>query len=237
MLATLNRYPFEVDQQWVSYLPTALQKTVVAEMELRDYRRGETIYGLHSQVSEIYTLVDGSIKLTNATENGKDIAIITLPKGCTFGELSFIDSQPRQNIAVANTDCTLAVLKHKRYEELRTRHPELDRALLQFVAQRLRTLSDIHQDRNSLGLSQQLAKRLVTAFHYQAQNSSKMNPRILTTSQGELASTLGVSRQHVNKALKKWQSQSLLEISYRQIEILDIEGLEEAAKGNPISEK
>lgn len=231
MLAILNRYPFEVDQQWVAYLPSELQETVVSEMEFRDYKRGETIYGLHSQVNEIYTVLDGSIKLSNATENGKDIAIVVLPRGCSFGELSFIDTQPRQNIALANTDCTLAVLKNKRYLELSHNHPQLDRALLLFLALRLRTLSDIHQDRNSLGLSQQLAKRLITTFHYQSQNSANTNPCIITSSQGELASTLGVSRQHVNKALKKWQAEALLEVSYRQIEILDIDGLEKVALG------
>ena len=84
MLAILNRYPFEVDQQWVCYLPPRLQQLIVSEMELRDFKRGETIYGLHSQTTEIYTVVDGSVKLTNATESGKDIAIITLPRGCTM---------------------------------------------------------------------------------------------------------------------------------------------------------
>lgn len=231
MLAILNRYPFEVDQQWVCHLPPELQKIVVEQMELRDYKRGETIYALHSQVNEIYTVVDGSVKLTNATESGKDIAIITLPKGCSFGELSFIDGRARQNIALANSDCSVAVLKNKVYLELRAKHPELDQALLQFVAQRLRTLSDMHQDSNSLGLSQQLAKRLISAYHYQAQNTSTADPQIITTSQDELASTLGVSRQHVNKALKKWQTQKLLEISYRKIELLDIKGLEYVAAG------
>lgn len=232
MIALLNRYPFEVDQQWVSHLPVSLQKMIVSEMELRDYKRGETIYSLHSQTNEIYTVVDGSIKLTNATESGKDIAIITLPRGCTFGELSFIDNQPRQNIAIANTDCSLAILKAKTYFELNTQHPELDRALLTFVAQRLRTLSDIHQDSNSLGLSQQLAKRLLSAYQYQAQHKAAISPNVITTSQDELASTLGASRQHVNKALKKWQAEGLLDVGYRKITLQDIDGLIKQAEGN-----
>ncbi len=231
MLAILNRYPFEVDQQWVCYLPPRLQQLIVSEMELRDFKRGETIYGLHSQTTEIYTVVDGSVKLTNATESGKDIAIITLPRGCTFGELSFVDNQPRQNIAIANTDCSLAVLKSNRYLELNTQHPQLDRAMLQFVTQRLRTLSNMHQDSNSLGLSQQLAKRLITAYQHQSQNSSTLESSVIRTSQDELASTLGASRQHINKTLKKWQAEALLEVGYRKITLLNVSGLIIEAEG------
>ncbi len=230
MLAVVNRYPFDATQQWVSYLPKDLQPLVVAEMELRDYKRGETIYGLHSQTQEIYTVIDGSIKLSNATETGKDLAIITLPRGGTFGELSFIDNQPRQNIAIAASDCTLAVLKSQQYLELSQEFPQLNAGMLQFVTQRLRTLSDMHQDRNSLGLSQQLAKRLILASQYQQQGQDKDLTQVISTSQDELASTLGVSRQHVNKALKRWQAEGLLEVSYRKIKLLDIAGLEEKAK-------
>ncbi len=230
MLAVVNRYPFDASQQWVSYLPKDLQSLVVAEMELRDYKRGDTIYGLHSQTHEIYTVIDGSIKLTNTTETGKDLAIIALPRGGTFGELSFIDNQPRQNIAIAASDCTLAVLKSLQYQELSKQYPELNAGMLQFVTQRLRTLSDMHQDRNSLGLSQQLAKRLLLASQYQQQDQDKNTAQVISTSQDELASTLGVSRQHVNKALKRWQTEGLLKVSYRKITLLDIAGIEEKAK-------
>ena len=228
MLAVVNRYPFDSPQQWVSYLPEALQTVVVQEMELRDYKRGDVIYALHSQTHEIYAVVDGSIKITTTTEEGKDLAIIGLPRGCTFGELSFVDGKPRQNIAIATSDCTLAVLHKKNYLALSEKHPELNQAMLQFVAFRLRTLSDIHQDSNSLDLARQLAKYLIYLFGNQ---SAKETNKEINSSQEELASILGVSRQHVNKALKRWQSEGLLEISYRKITLLDLDGLQQIAAG------
>ncbi|GAB3105527.1 Crp/Fnr family transcriptional regulator [Aestuariicella hydrocarbonica] len=223
-------YPRKAHEQWIYFLPAEIQDAVIANMDIRHYKRTETVYAHHSPTNEIYTVLEGCIKLTNTTLSGKDIAITTLPRGCTFGELSFIDGQPRQNIAVASTDCTLAVLTRKQYLSLSQQHPEILAGMLQFTAHRLRALVNIHQDTTSLELPQQLAKRLLFIAQKQNDGNHHSQPTEISVSQDELAATLGVSRQHVNKALKKWQTDGLLEVGYRKITLLDCEGLKEVTE-------
>lgn len=222
-------YPFDSNQQWLYYLPAHLRDLVRIKMETRSYKRHDVIYDHRSQINEVYTVIDGSVRLTNTTESGKDIAITSLPPGCTFGELSFVDGLARQNIAIASTACTLAVLHKKHYLELCEQYGQIPQAMLQFVAHRLRALVNIHQDTTSLELPQQLAKRLLYIADNQQQNPSALTPNEINTSQDELAATLGVSRQHVNKAVKRWQSEGLIDVGYRKIILLDAEGLAKVA--------
>ncbi len=221
----LKTYPVQANEQWVSFLPEEIQPIAIAAMELRHVKRQTTIYALHSPNSEMYTVLDGTVKLTTTTASGKDVAITTMPRGCTFGEISFIDQQPRHNIAIASTDCTLAVLTRRQYNQLCQDYPQITEAMLNFFAHRLRTLISIHQDTTSLELPQQLARRLL--FIARNQNDGQTLPLSygISVSQDELAATLGVSRQHVNKAIKKWQTEGLIEVGYRKITLLDPQGL------------
>ncbi|WP_439134599.1 Crp/Fnr family transcriptional regulator [Pseudomaricurvus sp.] len=222
-------YPLQSGEQWLYYLPATLQPAVISAMDIKTFKRQETIYAHHSSINEIYTILDGSIRLTNTTLSGKDIAITTMPRGCTFGELSFVDELPRQNIAIASTDCTLAVLHRKQYNALCQQHPAITSGMLQFIAHRLRSMINIHQDSTSLELPQQLAKRLLFIAKNQTESQSLEAPDEIDVSQDELAATLGVSRQHVNKALKRWQAQGLIYVGYRKLTLLDREGLKAEA--------
>lgn len=225
----LLNYPRQSSEQWVYYLPEQLQSVVIHSMEVQTFKRQDTIYSHHSSINEIYTVLEGTIRLSNTAFSGKDIAITTMPLGCTFGELSFVDKLPRQNIAIASTDCTLAVLHRKQYNALCREHPAITFGMLQFIAHRLRAMVNIHQDSTSLELPQQLAKRLLFIAKNQLQGQNLKHPNEIEVSQDELAATLGVSRQHVNKALKRWQAAGLIDVGYRKITLLDQEGLNTAA--------
>ncbi|MBU3068948.1 Crp/Fnr family transcriptional regulator [Aestuariicella sp. G3-2] len=223
----ISDYPIHSSEQWVYYLPEELQPEVIGAMEIQNFRRHDTIYSHHSPTNEIYTVIQGNVRLSNSALSGKDIAISTMPRGCTFGELSFVDELPRQNIATASTDCTLAVLNRKQYNVLCREHPAIISSMLQFLSHRLRSLVNIHQDSTSLELPQQLAKRLLFMAKNQSRTQSAQCE--IDVSQDELAATLGVSRQHVNKALKRWQAAGLIDVGYRKVILLDQDALSEAS--------
>ncbi|NIB42815.1 Crp/Fnr family transcriptional regulator [Pseudomaricurvus alkylphenolicus] len=227
MQPELKNYPLKSTQQWLYGLREDLQQKVLDTMTTRQYKRQDQIYALHSQIVEIYTLIEGTVIITNTTESGKDVAITTLPHGSSFGDLSFVDQQPRQNFAIASTDCTVAVLNRRDYDALTREHPEITESMLQYFARRMRILINMHQDAHSLELRQQLARRLL--FVSESQQQLQESALTISVSQEELAASLGVSRQHINKAVKQWQSEGLIDLGYRKIELLDLEGLKQVA--------
>ena len=50
---------------------------------------------------------------------------------------------------------------------------------------------------------------------------------VLRTSQENLGHMLGISRQSINKQLKKWEAEKILRLSYGRIVLLDLAALEQ----------
>src|SRR5258708_3438404 len=81
----------------------------VTEVELA---RGERLFDEGDDGDQLYVVLDGKIKLTRASADGRENLTSVLGPGEMFGELSLFDPRPRTMGAVAVTDARLAALNH-----------------------------------------------------------------------------------------------------------------------------
>ena len=88
------------------------------------------------------------------------------------------------------------------------------------------------EDNATLPIDQQLARRLLFSVTNFGQATADQVRRRVRVPQEFLARMLGVSRQTINKALRKLESEGVLALHYAEIEVLDVMAL--ARRAGPI---
>ncbi|HVV38680.1 MAG TPA: cyclic nucleotide-binding domain-containing protein [Acidimicrobiales bacterium] len=118
-------------------------ETLIAAMERRRFRQGDTILEAGESDRSLYVLSDGTVEVLVAGRRGTKRTGI-METGAVFGEVAFFDGRPRSATVRALSDGELLRLGYDEWELLTARHPELGRALLldlgSLMASRLRAI-------------------------------------------------------------------------------------------------
>tara|TARA_B100000029_G_scaffold339624_1_gene331855 strand:- start:120 stop:587 length:468 start_codon:yes stop_codon:yes gene_type:complete len=71
--------------------------------ELESYSTGDLIFSQNDVADALYVIQHGTvnIELDGEGDTGRDIAVATLGTGSHFGEMGFLDNQPRSASAIA----------------------------------------------------------------------------------------------------------------------------------------
>ena len=192
--------------------------------------RGERLFDEGDAGDQLYVVLDGKIKLTRASADGRENLTSVLGPGEMFGELSLFDPRPRTSSASAVTDATLAALAHDTLRSWLLERPDVSMHMLQALARRLRRANDVVADLVFTDVPGRVAKNLLDlAARFGEQERDGLHVHHDLT-QEELAQLVGASRETVNKALADFAARGWLQISARSVLILDIERLRRRAR-------
>ena len=108
-----------------------------ASMETRSFRSGEAVFRRGDGGDEIYLIRRGVVRIQWPLDTGHSRHLASFGRGSFFGEMAFLDHQPRSADAVAFTDCELFVLSRQRYDTLVAHHKLLGLNLMEGLARLL----------------------------------------------------------------------------------------------------
>ena len=184
---------------------------------------------------DMFIVVSGSLKVSVLSGEGKEISFVVLRQGDYFGELSMIDGRRRSATVTAIESSELLVLSHAEYQLLLREHPHtatefLTRMLLT-LANRIRATDELYQDSVFLDVSSRLAKFLLSAST--DDNNSAPGQRLMDVrlSQYELGTLVNASRESVNKQLRDWEEQGIVDVHKGKITLLNPVRLQQKAEG------
>ena len=103
-------------------------------METRHCAAGESLFVRGDDGDEMYLIRRGAMRILLPLGNGRTHHLATFGRGSFFGEMAFLDNQPRSADAVAFTDCDLYVLSRERFNELAAHHKLLGLNLMEGLA-------------------------------------------------------------------------------------------------------
>lgn len=129
-------------------MPTSQLDAISALGQTQKYNAGDTIFARGDQAKALYLIKHGSIRIQQAGKSGDDIAVATLATGSHFGEMAFVDNEPRSATAVANEMCEIVAIPYEKLAVTLKSNTEMAvtfyRELAHFLAGRLRaTTSDL----------------------------------------------------------------------------------------------
>lgn len=192
--------------------------------------KGDLLFQEGEPGDRMYIIIDGKVKLGQASGDGRESLLSVLGPGEMFGELSLFDPGMRTSTATALTDATVLGLGNEQLKPWLSGRPEVAAALLQALARRLRRTNEAMADLVFSDVPGRVAKALMDL----GEKFGSITPDgLLVThdmTQEELAQLVGASRETVNKALADFAQRGWILLESRQVLILDVERLGRRAR-------
>jgi CRP/FNR family cyclic AMP-dependent transcriptional regulator len=197
---------------------------LAAHAHLRSFAVGQSICRLGDRGDSMMAVIVGTVRISLPTAKGKEIILADLPAGELLGEIALLDGRPRSANATAQTNCELLVLERRDLLPFLERNPATCLKLMEFLCGRIRRSDERMYDIAFFDLPVRLAKTLLHCVQ-QGGGTTK-----LSLSQHELAEMAGGTRENVNRCLRNWQRQGILELKDRWTIILKPDALSDLVK-------
>lgn len=207
---------------WGRSLDTAQRARVEAETLVRELPVGVPVCRKGEPVDHWIGLIDGLVKMTSMTPDGRTTTFTGVTSGGWFGEGSLLKDRIRKYDVVTLRESRVAFMPRATFEWLLDTDIGFNRFLLMQLNERLGQFIAMVEHERLLGPDARVARSLAGLYNpvlYPEQLTS------VTLSQEELGYLSGVSRQRVNQALQVLEKAGLVQIQYGRIRILDLEGL------------
>jgi CRP/FNR family transcriptional regulator, cyclic AMP receptor protein len=191
-------------------LKTEEREAIASRARMRSFKPGETVFTIGSPGENMMAVLKGAIRISVPSPDGKEFLLAILPQGEVFGELSVLDGKPRSADAVADGACTLAVLDRRDVLSFFERNPAAWPKLLEVLSDRLRRTDELLAEIAMNQLPVRLAKTMLRVTGETPMAKSETN---ITLSQRELANMVGGTRESVNKCIRIWQQDGIVQVT------------------------
>jgi len=190
----------------------------------RTYPKNSVILFEDDPGDALYVVLTGEVKVVLIGEDGREVILSILRSGDFFGEMSLIDDQPRSAHVIATEASNLMVLRRDEFRDCLEQAPRIALGLLQALSRRLRRADDKIGGLVLLDVTGRVARVLLELAD---EHDGEHVPRKITHHM--LAQMIGSSRETVSRTLRELADQGLIQVSRKDIAILDRSRLEDLA--------
>ena len=176
--------------------------------------------------NQLYGVLSGRLKVMAHGKDGRELVFGVMSRRDEIGEIALVDSEPRSATVVALERSELLTLHRRELLPFLERHPTVAIRLAAVLASRVRRLTQQAEDSIFLPLPARMAKTLQTlAAHYGAE-LAEGDPVDIRLAQQDLADMVGTTRESVNKQLRAWEDEGIVELRRSRMILLDRDSLE-----------
>ena len=210
--------------------PVSLQ-AIARNLRTRRFKRGEVIFHQGDPGDALFIVTSGALKVVVPSEDGEEAILETLRRGDFVGELALLDGAPRSASAIAVEATEVLALPREQFRILVAEEPAIRDALLVVLASEIRRLTTHVAELHFLDLTGRLAAHLARLATDQGENMPDGTTRLRSAmTQGDLAATIGATRQSVNKLLGDFIDGGLLLMDGDTIVVRDLAALSRVAR-------
>jgi len=199
--------------------------SLISYARVERYPTGREIFAKGSPGQSLMAVLQGSVKISSLSNDGKEIVFAIYNAGEIFGEIAVLDGEERSADATALTDCELLVVNRRDFLHILEDRADLCMILLRILCRRLRQTSEQVEDVMFRHLESRVAKALLHLAESVGLHGVQGPSVELHVSQRELGNMAGGSRESVNKILQNWHRQGLIDLGKASVLIRDIDGL------------
>lgn len=198
--------------------------------------RGETIARRETRLAGVFAVAYGTVKLALRGADGEERVLRIVSARQAFGEPHALLGRPSDYDAVAMAESKVVVMPSETILELAERNPRMARNLMLLLAQRWVDLLVAFQAATMRRGAQRLASYLEALVGTNG-NGTKGNGNgvpgrlvvALPVSKTMVAGQLGVKKETLSRLLRQFETRGLIEVSRREIAILDRQALLDTA--------
>tara|TARA_B100000989_G_scaffold243460_1_gene190490 strand:- start:582 stop:1265 length:684 start_codon:yes stop_codon:yes gene_type:complete len=191
------------------------------KMVSKKFENGNLIFLEESEGKNLFFVVDGSVKVTRLSKDGREVILAMLNAGDFFGEMSLLDGQSRSANVIALEETEVLSLKRDDFLVVLHDYPKIAIQLLKEMTSRLRK-----SDRQIVSLSlsdaeKRIALCIVRFADEQGviKNGQVTIPKIPI--QQDIANMAGTSRETVSRAMSLLTEEKYIERNRKELKILN----------------
>ena len=190
------------------------------KMVSKKFESGNLIFLEETKGENLFFVVEGSVKVTRLSKDGREVILAMLNAGDFFGEMSLLDGESRSANVIALEDTEVLSLYRDGFLDVLNDYPKIAIQLLKEMTSRLRK-----SDRQIVSLSLSDAeKRIALCIARFAdeqgiiKNGQVTIPKIPI--QQDIANMAGTSRETVSRAMSILTEEKYIERNGKELKIL-----------------
>ncbi|MDP6507750.1 MAG: Crp/Fnr family transcriptional regulator [Chloroflexota bacterium] len=172
------------------------------------HKRDDTVFNQGDYGDALYVIQDGSVRISQVSEDGHELILIVLCTGDFFGEMSLLDGEPRSAAAIAAEDAALLSLRRSDFMRFLGQNPTAAVEMRRVLSLRLRRMDGVLEEAVFHSATVRIARRLIELLSIYGQDVEDGHLLDARLTQSELAEMVGTSRVTVNKELADMESRA-----------------------------
>lgn len=221
VLGLLKRVPIfaSLSEPEISFLRSHLLQ--------RKYSGGEMIFGEGDPCAGLYIVQAGHVRIFKSSAAGREQVLTIDGPGSSIAELPVFDGGNYPASAQAVSDCTLLFFSSQDFQTLCLQHPQVALKVLRVVGSRLRKLVGIIEELSFTTVRHRLIALLLRLGRSQGVRNGDNVVLNLPANNTELAAQIGTVRELVSRNLSRLQSEGLIQIDNRDLQIPSLKRLQQ----------
>ena len=191
------------------------------KMIARHYESGKFIFLEDSEGEQCFFVVQGIVKVTRLSKDGREVILAMLNEGEFFGEMALLDGESRSANVIALEETEVLTLNREDFLVVLHDYPQIAIQLLKEMADRLRK-----SDRQIASLSLSDAEKRIALCIIRFADEQGIIKRGQVSIpkmpiQQDIANMAGTSRETVSRAINLLEKEHFIKRQGRELLILD----------------
>ncbi|GAB1410043.1 hypothetical protein MASR1M90_11970 [Desulfovibrionales bacterium] len=123
--------------RWAKEFSPGEVNTLAKYMSMHTAQQGTYIFKQGDRQNYMAFIISGEVEIKKESSDGTERLIMTLPALTHFGEMAFVDTEPRSASAIARTQVTLLVLTKDNFEAMYEGYPSIGIKVFKNIAKNL----------------------------------------------------------------------------------------------------
>ncbi|SHL77248.1 Crp/Fnr family transcriptional regulator [Flavobacterium xinjiangense] len=180
----------------------------------KKYKKNEIIFDEDEVAHFYYQIIEGSVRMFNSNDEGKEFTQGLFCKGNSFGEPPLFIDQPYPSKAITIQDSTIIKLSKDKFLKILDEYPSIQKSFLILLANKIHSKSNTSKEI----INQKPEFRIVAFLNTHKKKSECCNEKVLIPyTRQEIANFTGLRVETVIRVLCKMNTCDKLEIVNHKI--------------------
>jgi CRP-like cAMP-binding protein len=173
----------------------------------RTFGRGEVVFHQDDPADSLHLVVQGRFAIVRRTALGESTLLAISGRGDAFGELALVSGRERSATVSALDDGETLCVYRDDFDELRTRHPSVDRVLVGLLARQVQRMNELLSEAFHENARRRVLRRLLEFATVESGGSEEIR-----ITQEQLGALAGASRATVASVLASERARGTIEV-------------------------
>ena len=195
---------------------------------MRKALKNQVIYFPEDPSNAIYFLKEGRVKISNMSDEGKEVILAILGPGEVFGEMAVTGEGPRNHIAEATEDTVICNISIEELAEMMAKNPSINMQLTKLIGVRFKKIQSRLQNlvfKSAPDRIRAFIKEMVEDYGRQVGHEREVK---LKLTHQDIANLTATTRQTVTLVMRELAEQNIILYDRKRILVRDIDKLSQS---------